>query len=107
VIKIDKTFVNRVQPDRAPHVLGKERSTITADPRVRSDYSGHAIVKGLIAIAADLGIRVVAEGVETPVQVTQLRRAGCPFAQGFYFVQPMDYRSMARLLGRAVTRPAS
>jgi diguanylate cyclase (GGDEF)-like protein len=107
VIKIDKTFIDRMQPDRAPHVPSKERSNITADARIRSDRSGDAIVRGLIAIATDLGIRVVAEGVETALQAAQLRGVGCPFAQGFYFAQPMDYRSMADLLGRTGTRSAS
>jgi EAL domain-containing protein (putative c-di-GMP-specific phosphodiesterase class I) len=105
VIKIDKTFVNRMQPPPL-HVQGK-RTTILPDQSIRSDRASHAIVKALIAIATDLGIRVVAEGLETPAQAMHLRNVGCPFAQGFYFAKPRDYRRVVRLLGRAGTRPAS
>jgi sensor c-di-GMP phosphodiesterase-like protein len=56
---------------------------------------------GLIGIASDLGIRVVAEGVETALQAAQLRRVHCPLAQGFYFARPADHREIARLLQRA------
>ena len=69
VIKIDKTFVDRLQPDSA----------------------SFAIVRGLIAIARDLGIQVIAEGVETALQVAQLRSVFCPFAQGFHFLQPISH----------------
>jgi EAL domain-containing protein (putative c-di-GMP-specific phosphodiesterase class I) len=76
VIKIDKTFVDRMQPQNA----------------------SFAIVKGVIGIASDLGILVVAEGVETPLQAAQLRDVRCPLAQGFHFVRPTDHRQIARLL---------
>jgi diguanylate cyclase (GGDEF)-like protein len=79
VIKIDKWFVDRMRP-RNP---------------------SFAVVKGLIGIASDLGIRVVAEGVETALQAAQLRRVHCPLAQGFYFARPADHREIARLLQRA------
>ena len=36
-----------------------------------------------------LGITVLAEGVETSIQVTQLRRLGCNLAQGDYFSEPL------------------
>jgi diguanylate cyclase (GGDEF)-like protein len=79
VIKIDKWFVDRMRPRNA----------------------SFAVIKGLIAIASDLGIRVVAEGVETSPQAAQLRKVGCPLAQGFHFARPADYRETARLLQRA------
>jgi EAL domain-containing protein (putative c-di-GMP-specific phosphodiesterase class I) len=78
VIKIDKSFVDCMRP----------RNT------------SFAIVKGLVAIASDLGIRVVAEGVETPLQAALLRRVRCPLAQGFHFARPADHREIARLLLR-------
>lgn len=53
------------------------------------DERSRAIVKGLIAIAHDLGIRVTAEGVETDQQLDYLREAGCDFIQGFLFSMPM------------------
>lgn len=43
------------------------------------------IVEGLIHIARNLELSVIAEGVETPQQVEALTRFGCPYQQGFYF----------------------
>jgi diguanylate cyclase (GGDEF)-like protein len=78
VIKIEKWFVDRMRPRNA----------------------SHAIVRGLIGIARDLGIRVVAEGVETSLQAELLRRAHCPLAQGFFFARPADQGAIAQLLLR-------
>jgi EAL domain-containing protein (putative c-di-GMP-specific phosphodiesterase class I) len=68
---------------------------------MRPQNASFAIVKGLITIASDLGIRVVAEGVETPLQAAQLRRVRCPLAQGFHFARPADHRAVTRLLRQA------
>jgi diguanylate cyclase (GGDEF)-like protein len=48
-----------------------------------------AIVRAIVSLAADLGMSVVAEGVETVHQATLLAEAGCVFAQGFLFGRPM------------------
>jgi EAL domain-containing protein (putative c-di-GMP-specific phosphodiesterase class I) len=40
-------------------------------------------------MAADLGMDVVAEGVETAEQFAALRSLGIPFAQGYHFARPM------------------
>ncbi|MEO8122419.1 MAG: EAL domain-containing protein [Burkholderiales bacterium] len=48
-----------------------------------------AIVTAIIAIARSLGLRVVAEGVETLRQMEQLHRLGCRFMQGFLFSRPL------------------
>jgi EAL domain-containing protein (putative c-di-GMP-specific phosphodiesterase class I) len=66
-----------------------------------------AIVKGLITIANDLGIPVVAEGVESPLQVSQLRSIGCPLAQGFHFARPVDRHEIRRLLFQQAQRSTS
>ena len=47
------------------------------------------IVKAMIAMGANLGIRVVAEGVETARQLALLKQYRCPEAQGFYFGHPV------------------
>ena len=56
------------------------------------------IVKTILSLGKNLGMKVVAEGVETPEQVSQLRAFGCEFAQGYYFSRPLDSPSMARTL---------
>ena len=47
------------------------------------------IVQSTIVLAHSLGMKVVAEGVETSGQLAILRRLGCDFAQGFLFAKPM------------------
>ena len=46
------------------------------------------------AMAQSLGLRVVAEGVETAEQVATLRGFGCEYIQGYYFGKPMDAESL-------------
>ncbi|MCG8489217.1 MAG: EAL domain-containing protein [Chromatiales bacterium] len=66
-IKIDRSFVRDV----------------TTDPE------DAALCEAIIAMAHHLGLKVVAEGVETHAQWQFLRNSGCDYAQGFYFSQPM------------------
>ncbi len=58
--------------------------------REKGDETDHAIVRAIIAIAQALGIRVIAEGIETPAQIQWLRRLGCREGQGYVFSQPMN-----------------
>jgi diguanylate cyclase (GGDEF)-like protein/PAS domain S-box-containing protein len=46
------------------------------------------IVRSVIRLAAAIGIQAVAEGVETPEQLRQLRQLGCPLVQGFLIARP-------------------
>lgn len=48
-----------------------------------------AIVQTIVDLAAKLGMRTVAEGVETPAQLDQLRRTRCDAVQGFLLARPM------------------
>ncbi|MGP4802549.1 putative bifunctional diguanylate cyclase/phosphodiesterase [Agrobacterium cavarae] len=48
-----------------------------------------AIIQGVIHIAAGLGLKTTAEGVETPEQLSLLRAAGCDLLQGYYLGRPM------------------
>ena len=48
------------------------------------------IVQTIVSLAEGLGMDVVAEGVETALQLAHLRAIGCRSAQGFYFVRPHD-----------------
>ena len=47
------------------------------------------VVRAIIALAASLGLKCVAEGVETESQVTALTALGCTAAQGFFFSPPV------------------
>jgi EAL domain-containing protein (putative c-di-GMP-specific phosphodiesterase class I) len=48
-----------------------------------------AIVRGLVGIAAELGITVLAEGVETAEELSVLRATGIRLFQGYYFARPV------------------
>lgn len=62
--------------------------------------SSMAIVAGVLGIAERLGIRVVAEGIETVDQVEQLLAMGCTLGQGFLFSRAVDRDATAALLRR-------
>lgn len=66
-LKIDRSFVTRIV-----------------------DGSGSDIVATVVALAHQLKMEVVAEGVETLHQVDYLRRLGCGYAQGYYFAPPLN-----------------
>jgi diguanylate cyclase (GGDEF)-like protein len=68
IIKIDRSFVDRITTDMPSCI----------------------IVEALLDIARRLGMRVVAEGVETAEQAEKLRALGCTLAQGFYFAMPAN-----------------
>ena len=65
-LKVDRTFVNG---------LGREPEDTT-------------IVGAVVGLAHSLGIGAIAEGLETPSQLAELRTMGCDFAQGFLFGPP-------------------
>jgi diguanylate cyclase (GGDEF)-like protein/PAS domain S-box-containing protein len=60
--------------------------------------AGSAIVRSIVALAHELGKKVVAEGVETPEDAGYLRSIGCQYAQGFYYGEPMSDRDVLQLL---------
>ena len=55
-----------------------------------TDTSDGAIVSGIISLAHTLDLDVVAEGIETPLQLQRLRELGCERAQGYLIAQPQD-----------------
>jgi diguanylate cyclase (GGDEF)-like protein/PAS domain S-box-containing protein len=56
------------------------------------------IVRTIIALAKSLGLDVVAEGVETEGQMSQLRNLGCQFGQGYFFSRPLSAEAVTALL---------
>ena len=61
------------------------------------------IVSAVIKLAHALGLKVVAEGVETTAQLDVLRRLGCDLAQGFLFSEAMPATAIAAQLGHAAS----
>jgi EAL domain-containing protein (putative c-di-GMP-specific phosphodiesterase class I) len=57
-----------------------------------------AIVNGTAQIARDLRMECIAEGVETEVQLEQLRRFGINAIQGFLFSRPLPARQLRKLI---------
>ncbi len=64
-----------------------------------------AIVSAIVRMAAELGLDVVAEGVETRVQLDELRWLGCGRVQGYLFARPSPPTTFDRLLSDHVWLP--
>jgi len=66
--------------------------------RASSRSNRPVILKSIITLAHDLGMNVVAEGIETDSDAVELSQLGCELGQGFAFGEPMDATSAMRLL---------
>ncbi|MDO9198550.1 EAL domain-containing protein [Rhodoferax sp.] len=66
-----------------------------------TDPDDAAIVKAIVQMAHSLDLQAVAEGVETPEILQQLRNIQCDGAQGYYFARPMPADEFARYLTSA------
>ncbi len=87
-IKIDRTFV--VDLDGGPVAA--------------------RLAAALVRFGLDLGVHVVAEGIETPSQLSALRALGCPFGQGYLFSRPVPAAEFTAFLiarGAVVPLPRS
>lgn len=85
ILKIDKVFVNMISPDE----------------------ENVPVLDGLISMAADMGLSVVAEGIETEAQAIYLREHGVIEGQGFLFAPALTCASFVELadaLGRTFGR---
>ncbi len=76
ILKIDRSFV-----------MGSE-----------NEGGNREIMRTIVALAAQLGLEVVAEGVETDAQLTVVRDLGCTHAQGFFLARPMRADEAARFV---------
>ncbi len=77
-VKVDRSFVSRIGADEA----------------------GAEMVRVIIALAHNLSMDVVAEGVEREEHLAHLRALGCEFAQGYHFSKPVDSDAAGRLIAR-------
>jgi diguanylate cyclase (GGDEF)-like protein/PAS domain S-box-containing protein len=73
-----------------------------------ADPDNSAIVSGLIDYAHAVGLRVIAEGVETANQLQRLKEMGCEFVQGNYIARPLTSAAAKELLfGQSVASSES
>ena len=84
-LKIDCSFVEE---------LGREPSGVS---------KGEEIMKAMIDLTHALGLKVIAEGVETSKQLAQLREMKCDFAQGNHFSEPRPSEGLAVILAEDLT----
>ena len=61
---------------------------------------GLKIVKTIVTLAHNLGMDVVAEGIETQEQKLQIKELGCEYTQGYLFSRPLDSRGIEELLSQ-------
>jgi len=80
ILKVDKSFVDE---------LGT------------GSGGGEEIVSAVVSLAHTLGLKVVAEGVETETQFAVLRDLGCDFVQGYLFSRPVEATALAEQFGLA------
>ncbi|MGZ4723554.1 MAG: EAL domain-containing protein [Ilumatobacteraceae bacterium] len=69
------------------------------------DAESTAIITSVVHLAKALGLEIVAEGVETREQLTQLEVLGCQMAQGYYFSRPVTPQDMELQLRLTVAAP--
>jgi diguanylate cyclase (GGDEF)-like protein/PAS domain S-box-containing protein len=81
-LKIDRAFIRNLTPDS----------------------SDMALIEAIIVMAHKLGLKVVAEGVETTEQHKLLRSAGCDYNQGYLFSRPVPPNEFAALLAMSEPR---
>ena len=55
----------------------------------QSDSKDTEVVRAVITLGQALGKTVIAEGIETPAQLAQLRNLGCEFGQGYLLARPL------------------
>ncbi|MDE5072503.1 MAG: EAL domain-containing protein [Trichodesmium sp. St16_bin4-tuft] len=84
-LKIDRSFVNRIGI-----------TNLVNDKLIESTE----IIRSIITLCHNLGINVVAEGVETPEQALQLQALKCEYAQGYLFSQPLDMAAATSLVAQ-------
>jgi diguanylate cyclase (GGDEF)-like protein len=79
-LKIDRSFTRDI--DASPRAL--------------------ALVEAILVMGAALDLKVVAEGIERPAQLSRLRQAGCTLGQGFLFGRPMPLPDLVRVLREGI-----
>lgn len=76
IIKIDRTFISYIS-DRTPE---------------------HPIINTIVALADTLKLEIVAEGIETQLQLKVLKSVQCQYGQGYYFAKPLPLEHAKKLV---------
>ena len=73
-------------------------------PRIAvfSDPESREIVRTIIMLAHNLGLKVVAEGTETETHVNLLKHLNCEMAQGYFYSRPIDSQAVSKLLANSL-----
>lgn len=79
VVKVDRSFINHVA----------------------EDTDSQAIVRTVFTLSDSLGMKIVAEGVETPQQLAFLEEEGCRYVQGFLFYKPLSGSEVESILSES------
>ena len=66
--------------------------------RIEDTSEDVEIIQTIVTLAHNLGMDIVAEGVETAVQLAKLRALKCEYGQGYFFSKPLASEIAARLL---------
>jgi diguanylate cyclase (GGDEF)-like protein/PAS domain S-box-containing protein len=72
-----------------------DRSFVT---QMAEDGENAEIVRTIVGLAQNLGMDVVAEGVETPEQIVTLKALGCEYGQGYFFSKPLDFQKAEQFI---------
>jgi diguanylate cyclase (GGDEF)-like protein len=81
-----------------------DRSFITGLSDGDASPASVILVRSIIGLGASLGLRIVAEGVETAAELSQLRDLGCDIVQGYYIARPAPAAELPACLRRAEHR---
>lgn len=76
VLKIDRSFIHQID----------------------EQAEGFAIIRAIVTLAENLGLSVVAEGIETTQQMVQLQDLHCDYGQGYFFSKPLNQQAAETLL---------
>jgi len=82
------------------HPVGRLKIAQVLMLKVTSDKRYATVVRATIRLAHELGVEVIAEGVETAAQASFLVEAGCGYAQGYYYGRPVNAAQTTKLLRR-------
>ena len=81
-----------------------DRSFVT---QMSDNNENMEIVRTVVMLAQNLGMDVVAEGVETSEQLSLLQRLGCEFGQGYFFSKPVEASGAEKIIAETYSFPSA